>query len=341
VFPASRPVRDRSALSRRGLLAGALGVTAAGLTGCSTSGSADPTVSAKPAAGFPVTVPGKLGKTTVTAAPKRVVAAGYLRDTDLALALGAPLVGVARNVALPGGIAPWQHLKGSPTLFDATDGVPAEKVAALRPDLILASDDYTLAKDYAKLSGIAPTLGYTTAPGQDDWTEMTRRAGAVLGRRKQADALVAKVKGQVADARKKLAGAAGKTFAFGPVSSPSELYVINSAKDASAVFLSQLGLTISPKVTKLPTGDTPQRASVSPERLDVLDADVLILTYLKPDVRQKVEANPLFRRLDVVRRGAYIALDMTTAIAIGFPSALSIPYGLNAVTPKLAKALSA
>jgi iron complex transport system substrate-binding protein len=42
----------------------------------------------------------------------------------------------------------------------------------------------------------------------------------------------------------------------------------------------------------------------------------------------------------VVRRGAYIALDMTTAIAIGFPSALSIPYGLNAVTPKLAKALS-
>ena len=37
-----------------------------------------------------VTVPGKEGSLTVKSAPRRVVAAGYLRDTDLALALGLP-----------------------------------------------------------------------------------------------------------------------------------------------------------------------------------------------------------------------------------------------------------
>jgi len=32
---------------------------------------------------------------------------------------------------------------------------------------------------------------------------------------------------------------------------------------------------------------------------------------------------------------------MTTAIAIGFPSVLSIPYGLTRVVPKIAAALAA
>ena len=338
----SRPTvsRPTTALSRRGLLAGVLGTAAAGLAGCTTTGSAETPRPTGTGSGFPVTVRGKLGRTRVTAAPRRVVAAGYVRDTDLAIALDAPLVGAARNPALGRrGLAPWQHPKGSPTLFDATNGVPAEQVAALRPDLILAADDYTLATDNAKLTGIAPTLGYATGPGADGWVEMTRRAGAVLGRRDRAERLITATRRTIAAARRAHRNFAGTRFVFGPVSSPSELYVINSAEDASAAFLSQLGLRISAKVTALPSGETPHRARVSPERLDLLDADVLILTYPSAGVRRAVESNRLFRRLAVVRRGGYVALDLPTAIAIGFPSVLSIPYGLDAVVPKLAAAI--
>ena len=63
------------------------------LAACS-SGSGTPTGAD---GSFSVTVTGKEGPVTINSRPKRVAAVGYLRDTDSALALGAPLVGAAEN----------------------------------------------------------------------------------------------------------------------------------------------------------------------------------------------------------------------------------------------------
>jgi ABC-type Fe3+-hydroxamate transport system substrate-binding protein len=326
-------------MNRRALLGGALsGAALAGLTACGTDGAATATGSA--GAGFPVTVRGKLGRTTVPARPGRVVAVGYLRDTDLAIGLGANLVGAVRNSVFASGLAPWQRPHGKPALLDAADGMPMERILALRPDLILAGDDYTLDTDNAKLTQIAPTLGYVHGAGQDDWTVMTRRAGRVLGRTDRAEKLIDGVRAKVAAAKKQHPGLAGKTFTFGPVDAGGQIYTISSTTDASARFFGQLGMTLSPKVTGLPRSSIPGRSEVSAERLDVIDADVLILTYSSEASRTELESDPLFRKLDAVRRGAYLALSMTTAVAVGFPSILSIPYGLDAVVPRLATAAS-
>ena len=44
--------------------------------------------------------------------------------------------------------------------------------------------------------------------------------------------------------------------------------------------------------------------------------------------------------LAAVRRGSYVALDLAPAVALGFPSVLSIPYALRVTVPKLVAAAS-
>ena len=131
---------------------------------------------------------------------------------------------------------------------------------------------------------------------------------------------------------------AGKTFTFGPVSSLTSIYTINSAADASAQFFAQLGMRLSPKVTSLPTSSTPRRAQLSLEQISVLDADVVILAYPTAAIREQFEAQPLFKKLAAVKRGSYIALDEGDAVAVAFPSVLSIPYGLSVLVPELVAA---
>lgn len=331
--------------SRRGFLLGAVGLSAAGvLTACAGNGSprVDGSAGASTGAGsgFPVTLPGKEGSVTVKAPPTRVLAAGFLRDTDLALALGAPLVGVAGSSAFPTGLAPWQKPTGSVEVFDTTNGLPLEKIAALRPDLILAADDYTLATDAPKLAAIAPTLSYLTGVGRDSWQTMTTRAGTVLGAQAKAQRLIAKTQDAIAAAREKHPALAGKTFTFGPYSGSDSLYTINSDADASAQFFAQLGMRLSPSVTSLPSSSTPRRAQISAERLELLDADVLILAFPSAQVREQLEAQPLFQKLKAVQRGSYVPLDTGTALALAFPSVLSIPYGLDVMVPLLTAAAS-
>jgi iron complex transport system substrate-binding protein len=276
----------------------------------------------------------------VPAAPGRVVACGYLRDTDLALALGANLVGYGENSTFPGGLAPWQKAASAAKGFDTTNGLPLTTIDELRPDLILASDDYNLAKDWSDLGKVAPTLGYLKGVGQDSWQQMTTRAGEALGAKRQAATLISQVERKIAAVRSQHPQFAGKTFTFGPVEGNGTIFTTSSPTDASATFFRQLGFALAPGVTHLPASSTPGRAQISMERLDLLDADVLILAYATTGARRQLEADPLFKGLSAVKRGAYIALDFPTAIALAFPSVLSIPYGLNATVPELAAAVA-
>jgi iron complex transport system substrate-binding protein len=57
-------------------------------------------------AGFPVSVTGKFGTTTVPSRPVRVVAMTWT-DADFALALGVTPVGIAKAPDAPNGLEPW------------------------------------------------------------------------------------------------------------------------------------------------------------------------------------------------------------------------------------------
>ncbi|GAA4986725.1 hypothetical protein [Actinopolymorpha pittospori] len=158
---------------RRDLLRFAgVGAAAALLGGCGAAGgdrSADESGGRSPSpstagrgGGFPVTIDGVEGAITLDAAPTRVVSVGQYRDTDAAVALGVvPLATPNLDHFMQGGISPWvrERLTGEPpALFEFADGLPFEQLATFAPDLILATDHVDLDKDYATLTGIAPTL---------------------------------------------------------------------------------------------------------------------------------------------------------------------------------------
>jgi iron complex transport system substrate-binding protein len=104
--------------------------------------------------------------------------------------------------------------------------------------------------------------------------------------------------------------------------------------------MAPIGLVLSASVTDPPDAAFHGRALVSAENLDLIDADVVLLTYNSPEAQTEIEANAVFNTIPAVKRGAYVALDLPTALAIAFPSALSIRYGLEQIVPKIRAAIA-
>src|SRR5215208_8153364 len=149
---------------------------------------------AEPAA-FPVTIEHKFGSTTIEEAPTRVVVAG-LREQDALLALGVvPVATTEWYGKHPGAIFPWaeQALGDArrPEVLSFTDGIQFERIAALRPDLILAVYSGLTQKEYDTLSKLAPTVAQP--PGQIDWGSAWQdeilTVGRAVGKPKEAERL--------------------------------------------------------------------------------------------------------------------------------------------------------
>ncbi len=324
-------------LSRRLFL---VGTAALGLAACGGNSSTTETPPAADA-GFPVTLQGKEGTATIPAPPQRVIAVGFQRDTDTALALGVTPIAMVENTLFPNLIAPWveTELTGpKPELLNTGNGLPFEKIAGLRPDLILATDSYELTDNYARLAEIAPTLSYVDGVDSDTWQQRTAHIGKALGRGEQAQKIIADTEDKIKQAAQDHPNFAGKTFSVSAVSGGLLETVLEG--DAAVTFLEQLGLRISPEVAALPQSGNPGRANVSLENLGVLDADIVFVNYVTDDDRALIESNPVFQRLDAVQNGNYLALGLPVALATGFPSPLSIPYGLDRTVTAVAKVLA-
>ena len=321
------------------VLAGATaGVATLGLAACGGD-PATTTPSAAGSAGFPVTLKGKEGTATIPAQPRRVIAVGFQRDTDTALALGVTPIAMTENTLFPNRIAPWVESKltdPKPELLNTA--IPIEKIAGLRPDLILATDSYELTDSYSRLVQIAPTLSYTESVDSDTWQQRTTLIGQALGRNEQARKIIVDTEAKIKNAAQDHPAFAGTTFSFSAVFARRVETVL--ASDAAVRFLEQLGLKISPEVAAQPQSGNPGRANVSLENLRLLDADIMIVTYTTDDDRTFIESNQIFQQLDAVKNGNYVPLDLSVALALGFPSVLTIPYALDRAVPAVAKVLA-
>jgi len=291
---------------------------------------------------YPVTIRSRHGSATIDEQPRRVVTLDN-QATDDALALGVVPAGIVKVTYVPGDMQTWtKSALGSrqPQLIDTTDGIPYERVAALRPDLILATNTFELENKavYNRLSRIAPTVHFTRSSLSDSWQEVMQRIGQALGQRERARELVATAERDLAGVRERTPELVGKTVNFFNAD-PSGLYTINASEDYSIRFLEGIGLRLSPEVAKL-KGEG-GRVVVSPERYDILDSDLLLGTSTSPKALNALRRDKLFNSMHVVRDGRYVELDIGPATSMVYPSVLSVRYATAEVVPKLEQAIKA
>ena len=289
---------------------------------------------ARPAA-TSIAIQHKFGTTQVQAAPKRVVAVGF-NDQDFALAVGVKPVGARQ---FQGGIditdRPWAQaaLGGSQPEIIGAEELEFEKIAALRPDVILAVYSGITEDDYKTLSKIAPTVAQSGdyVDFGMPWEEEAETISRALGRDAEGARVVDEVKEKFAAARREHPEFEGKTFAFASIST-GKVYVYGS-QDLRARFFTQLGLKSPPAIEKL--AGKSFFAQLSSERLDLLDQDVLIVYGSPADLKSQ----PLLQRSAVARENRIIYIDPVGdfANAIGFSSPLSLPFAIDEAVPQLAR----
>ena len=131
-----------------------------------------------------------------------------LNEQDAFFALGVAPVGVTDWMGFENGIGPWAETAAKaagdpPELLTNTDGIQFEKVAALRPDVIVALYSDLKKSDYEKLSQIAPVVA--PPEGHADfgipWQETTRTVGQVVGEPDEAEKLIGDLEARIAKAK--------------------------------------------------------------------------------------------------------------------------------------------
>nr|BFE73400.1 iron-siderophore ABC transporter substrate-binding protein [Actinoplanes digitatis] len=295
------------------------------------------------ATGFPVALPHKYGTTTVSAEPKRIVTVGLV-EQDALLALGVvPTATTEWFGGKPGAVWPWAQaaLGGAtaPQVLTNTDGIQFEKVAALRPDLILAVYSGLTAEDYATLSKIAPTVAQPkdTVDYGVSWQDLTRTVGSAVGRKAQADKVVADVEARFAAVRKEHPEFAGAT---GLMATTWEGYYVYGPQDSRGWLLTDLGFKLPDGLAEV-TGKE-FGANLSKERTDLLDVGALVWLVDKyaPD-KAKVQADPLYAKLKVKTEGrdVYLENEELVGAATSFVTVLSLPPLLDQLVPQLAAAV--
>ncbi|MFF3754672.1 iron-siderophore ABC transporter substrate-binding protein [Streptomyces sp. NPDC002018] len=296
------------------------------------------------AGSYPVTIAHKFGSTTVDSEPKRIVTVG-LTDQDPVLALGKVPVGTTEWLgAYKGALGPWAtaELNGgaTPTLLkDTGTGPQTERIAALKPDLIIALYSGLTKEQYTTLSKFAPVLAQ---PKQYNdygipWELQTETIGKALGKEAEAKKLVDGVEAKFAAAREENPEFAG---ASGVMATPYEGMFVFGSQDPRSRLLTSYGFTLPAGLDKA-IGDK-FGANISKERTDLLNQKVAV--WFVEDVTknaEKLHKDPTYRDLDVVKQGREVFVAETSDFgnALSMGTVLSLPYAMDRLAPMLAAAV--
>ncbi|MCI3242926.1 iron-siderophore ABC transporter substrate-binding protein [Streptomyces spinosisporus] len=319
----------------------------AGLAACGSvkdddGDSATDAAKAESSSAFPVTIKHKFGDTKISAAPKRVVVIGNggTDDVDALYALGVTPVAVSKDSFASDGVYPWlkDRIDTKKTkLLDTVNGVDYEQVAALQPDLILATSDFTLDKDYKKLSAVAPTIGFATAWGQQTWQQHVQVVGKAVGKERQAEQVIKDTEADIDKVRANHPKMAGKTYSLSIGNTPAKIFTIASESDFAAKLMGELGLGLTPSVKNIKTVSGSPTGELSFEQLDKLDADLVIIAFTTKDLQKAFESSALVKNMSAVKKGDYLVTDVETVSQLRSPSVLGIPWALDNLEPGFAK----
>jgi iron-siderophore transport system substrate-binding protein len=286
-----------------------------GLAGCgSDPGGAE----AKPLR----TITHAMGTTKIFKEPRRIVALDQ-SFVDAALSLDADVVGYTTyrsiNEGLPAYLGESLKVHGKEATSVGTLAEPSlEKIAALKPDLILSAKVRHEAL-YGKLAQIAPTVFSETTGAI--WKDNLRLVGRSLGKEQLADQRIKEYETraqQIGAAIKEKDGKLPEVSVVRFTDEPTvRLYTVNSY---SGVVLSDVGF---PRPKDQPTGEE-IAVNLSEERIADVDADHIFIATSVDDkgastkVKVRFQTNPLWGRL---RGDKHEVSDLTWMTAVGLQGA--------------------
>jgi iron complex transport system substrate-binding protein len=251
---------------------------------------------------FPRTVRHAMGETTILSPPRRVVVLDT-GELDAAIALGVVPVGAVR-APVESGFLRYLRPKAMGTELVGTITDPnLERVAALRPDLILSSKVRHAAL-YPKLAQIAPTV-FTETVGVV-WKQNLRANAEALGLEKKADQLLASYEARAKELGQRLAsrGALPTVSVVRFLEGETRLY--QKASFIGTV-LSDVGLP------RPPAQDVNAfRVNIGPEQVEMAAGDVIFHASYGPSdktTKPLITSSPLWSQLAAVKGGRIYEVD--------------------------------
>lgn len=315
------------------------------LAGCGTDSADEKKNDDAPAAAggaFPVTVEHAFGSTEVSKAPKRVVTVGYT-DDQAVLAFGVKPVGMVDQYPNPAGQTPdintqwpwvkdqWGDTRPEVVMKNGDAGPNFEKIASLRPDLIIAVYSEVDKAAYEKLSKIAPTVGRTkgekelfSAPWQDNAVHIAK----ALGKEKEGAELVKGIQTKL-DAAKKAHPEFGGQKAVALSWYKDSISAFTST-DVRGRLVTGTGFDYQTEIDKIADGGF--STELSPERIDLIDVDRIFVINDKADT-DALKKFELFNNLPAVKNGKVSYLLDSEGPAVGAAMSqgtlLSLPYAID------------
>ncbi|MFD6139502.1 ABC transporter substrate-binding protein [Promicromonospora sp. NPDC060271] len=318
---------------------------AAALSACTSSDATteNPNYTTEPSDTFPVTVEHQFGETTIEAEPQRVVVVG-LTEQDILLELGVtPVATTEWYGEQPYAVWPWAvDLLGDaePEVLTTTDGFEYEKIASLRPDLIVGTNAGLEQDTYDKLSEIAPTVASVegSEPYFSSWQEQTRVVAAAVGRSAEGEDLIDGVEAAYVEAAAAHPEFADLTATFSQGAAwEGNLWVYPEGLNTD--FLTDLGFTITPGLEEYAPEEGVQ-AQISAENTGLLEADVVVFATEEPDAIDGLLDFGTLSTLPAVEENRAIYTDGELAGAIYFLTPLSQKHVLEELLPRLESAVA-
>lgn len=316
------------------------------LAGCG-SGSGDEAAGDAPAAAggvFPVTVEHAFGSTEIAKAPQRVVSVGYTDDQAI-LALGTKPVGMVDQYPNPPGTSPdintqwpwvkdaWGDARPEVVMNNGDSGPNFEKIAALRPDLIIAVYSEIDQAAYDKLSKIAPTVARTKAekePFSAPWQDNAVHIAKALGKEAEGTKMVADIQAKLDSARKAHPEFASQTAVV--LSWYKNSVAPFTTTDVRGQVVTGIGFKGATEIDKIAGGKF--FTTLSPERIDLIDVDRIFVINDKAD-QEALKKFELFTNLSAVKDGkvSYLLDSEGPAVgaAISQSTLLSLPYAIDEI----------
>jgi len=229
------------------------------------------------------------GRTEVPAPPQRIAYGTEGPELEELLALGAVPVLLGRRDPE---LRPTVVAAAGVDHYRVVDGLNIERIAAARPDLIVAHEGF--ASDvYDQLSRAAPTISVVTT----HWRLSVRQVADALGRVAEGEDVIAGIDARIAEAAPRLAPVAGLSLAFAYIFPRRKLPGIGP--DPGRCAGARAG------AARAAAGRVHDHRAVGALSTDVL----FVLSAGQGDAVDDFESGPLFRNLPSEAAGRYFRLE--------------------------------